>query len=95
MIVESTINPIDLARKLYSEMIIPEDFYRKIKDKETRDTSKDRLDAILDEIKDRVEHDPGIFNKFINVLREGLYRRDLADKIITKVYNVSYLALSN
>ena len=88
IIVESNIDPIDLARKLCSELMISDDFYKKIKDKASRDSSKERLDTILDEIKDRVKHDAGILNKFVNILRKGLDRNDLADKIIIKVYNV-------
>ena len=95
MVVESTIDPIVLARKLYSEMIISDDFYKKIKDKASRDTREDRLDAILDEIKDRVKHNPDILIEFVKILRMDLNREDLANKIINKVYNMSYLALSD
>ena len=42
IIVESNIDPIVLARKLYSKQIISEHVYKIVKDKKTGDTSTDR-----------------------------------------------------
>ena len=83
VIVESTINPIDLARKLYSNLIISENIYKRVKDKACIDTNAERLDIILDEIKDLVKHDVSIFTIFVNILR-NLNRQDLADIILSK-----------
>ena len=83
-IVESTIDPIDLARKLSSELVISEDVYKRVKDKSCRDTDKERRDIILDEIKDCVKHDPGILTKFVDILRVKFKRNDLADEIMSK-----------
>ena len=85
IIVESTIEPITLARKLYSEQVISENVYKRVKDPASRDTNEQRLETILDEIKDLVKHDASILTKFVNVLREKLHRYDLADKIMSKL----------
>ena len=85
IIVESTIDPINLARKLYSEQIISENVYRRVRDTACRDTNEQRLEIILDEIKDLVKHDAGILTKFVNIFREKLNRNDLADKIMAKL----------
>ena len=83
IVVESTIDPIVLARKLYSKQIISEDVYKKVKDKVSRDTNEERLETILDELKDRVKYDACIFTKFVDILREKLNRNDLADEIMS------------
>ena len=85
LIVESTIDPIVLARKLYSELIISENVYKRIRDKVCRDTNEERLEAILDDMKDRVKHDAGILTKFVDILREKLNRGDIADEIMSKL----------
>ena len=85
IIVESTIDPITLARKLYSEQVISESTYKRVKDLVCRDTNEQRLEIILDEIKDLVKHDAGILTKFLDILREKLSRNDLADKIMSKL----------
>ena len=86
IIVESTIDPIVLARKLYSEMMISETVYRRIRDRAFMDTNEESLDIILDELNDHVKYDAGILGKFVNILREKLNRNDLADKIMSKLY---------
>ena len=84
-IVESTIDPIVLARKLYSELMISESVYRRIRDRTFMDTNEERLDIILDELKDHVKLDADILSKFMDILREKLNRNDLADKIMSKL----------
>ena len=84
-IVQSNIEPISLARKLYSEEIISEDVYKIVKDKKTRDTNADRLDYILDDLKDRVKYSSSAFIIFLDILRhDSLNQQDLADKIMSK-----------
>ena len=85
LIVESTIDPFVLARKLYSELIISENVYKRVKDEACRDTNEKRRDIILDEVKDRVKHDAGILTKFVDILRKKLNRGDIADKIMSKL----------
>ena len=85
IIVESTINPIALARKLYSEEVISENVYKRVKDEACRDTDEKRRDIILDELKDRVKHDAGSLTKFVDILREKLNRDDIADEIMSKL----------
>ena len=82
-IVNSTVEPFDLVIKLYSKEIIPEDIYKKVKDRQSRDTTKEHLDLILEHIKDRINLDGSIFKLFVDTLRE-LSRNDLADLIMTK-----------
>ena len=84
-IVESTIDPVDLARKLSSELVISEDVYKRVKDKTCRDTDKERRDIILDEIKDRVKRDASILTKFVDILKVKFNRNDLADEIMSKL----------
>ena len=85
IIVESNIDPIALARKLYSKELISENIYKKVKDKETRETSFDRLDKILDDLKDHVKHNASTFTTFLDILKDdSLNQRDLADIIMSK-----------
>ena len=86
-IIESNIDPFTLVRKLYSREIIPQDVYKRVKDKDTRDSAEDRRDKILDYLTDRIEHDVSIFTSFLSVLRE-LGRDDLADIIMTKYFRL-------
>ena len=87
----SNIDPIALARKLYSKEIISEDVYKIVKDKKTGDTSTDRLDSILDDLKDRVKHNGSAFMIFLDILRDdSLNRQDLADKIMSKYKGMIY-----
>ena len=91
IIVESNIDPIALARRLYSEEIISENVYKIIKDKKTGDTNSDRLEYILDDLKDHVKHSPNAFMIFLDILRDdGLSRHDLADKIMSKYKGMIY-----
>ena len=84
-IVQSNIEPISLARKLYSEEIISEDVYKIVKDKKTGDTSTDRLDYILDDLKDHVKHNASTFTIFLDILKDdSLDECDLADIIMSK-----------
>ena len=84
-IVESNINPIDLARELYSQELISESVYKNMRDRESRETSSDRLDRILDVIKDHVKHDVSAFTTFLDILRDdGFNQQELADKIMSK-----------
>ena len=83
VIIDSSVNAFVLARKLYAKEIISENVYKRVRDKASRDTNEERLDFILDEIKDRVRHDASIFTKFVDILRD-LNRKDLADKILSK-----------
>ena len=85
IIVESNIDPIALARRLYSKEIISENVYKIVKDKKTGDTSTERLDYILDDLKDHVKHNASAFMIFLDILREeSLNQEDLADKIVSK-----------
>ena len=84
VVVESNVDPIALARKLLSKEVISENIFKKVKDKETRETTSDRLDRILDDVKDCVKHNASTFITFLDILRDDLKRNDLADKIMSK-----------
>ena len=83
IIVESNIEPSDLARKLYSAEVISEDVYKRVRDTQCRDTNKERLEKILDELKDRVMHNVSILTTLSKVLND-LSRQDLSEIISTK-----------
>ena len=56
-----------------------------MRDKKTGETSLDRLDRILDDIKDRVKLNASVFTTFLDILRDDqLNRPDLADIIMAK-----------
>ena len=91
IIVESNIDPIALARKLYSKEIISEHVYKIVKDKKTGDTSTDRLDYILDDLKDHIKHNSSAFMIFLDILKDdSLNQQYLADKIISKYKGMIY-----
>ena len=83
LIVESTIDPNALARKLNAKDVISEIQYKRIKDNRTRDSEEERRETILDFVKDRIKHNADIFTTFLEILK-GLDRDDLADKIMAK-----------
>ena len=90
-IVESTIEPIILARRLSIKEIISEDVYKIVKDKKTGDTSTDRLEYILDDLKDHIKHNANAFMIFLDILRDdSLNQQDLADKIMSKYEGMIY-----
>lgn len=64
IVIELSIDPFALARKLCSREIISGNIYKKVQDKETKDSMEDCLDKIFDHSKDCTEHDAGIFTAF-------------------------------
>lgn len=79
-IVESNIDPIGLVRRLYSKEVISESIYRRMRD---ISTNEERLEKILDGLKDHIECDTNAFNIFLDVLND-LSQKDLAAKIMAK-----------
>ena len=76
---------------MYSKEIISEDVYKIVKDKKTGDTSTDRLDYILDDLKDHVKQNSSVFMIFLDILRDdSLNQQDLADKIMSKYKGMIY-----
>ena len=91
VIVESTIEPIVLARRLVEEEVISENVYKIVKDQKTGATSTERLDLILDDLKDHVKDNVNAFQIFLDILRDdSLNQQDLADKIISKYKGIIY-----
>ena len=62
---------------------MPEHVYKEVRDKVCRDTKEERLEKILDYLKNRVEHDTDIFKTFWSVLRNS-NQVELADNIVVK-----------
>ena len=60
----------------------------KVKDKQTRDTNEERLETILDCLKNRVKYNADILKKFLVILRY-ISQNELADNITAK-YNGKY-----
>ena len=85
IIVESGIDPVVLARKLYAKEIMSDNVYDRVKDKATRDSNEDRLEAILSDLRNRVKNDASILMTFVDILKVDLKRQDLADKIMSKL----------
>ena len=92
IIVNSSIDPFTLARELYSKEFVKEDTYKKVIDKETRDSSEDRLERILGHLRDRVTRDASILVSFLNIL-EDLTHQDLAVLIVKKYKGMLYRML--
>ena len=89
IIVKSSIDPSALARGLYSEEVISEGTYRTVRDKKTGESSEDRLELILDDIKDRVSYNSNILTFFLNILND-LTHHDLAVLIVKKYKGMLY-----
>ena len=92
IIVNSSIDPFTLARELYSKEFVAEDTYKIVIDKETRDSSEDRLERILRHLRDRVTRDASILISFLNIL-EDLTHQDLAVSIVKKYKGMLYRML--
>ena len=91
-IVESNIDHSALVRKLYSKESVSESVYKRVRDRESRDTREERLENILDEVRDRVKHDGSVFRTFFDILYD-LSQKDLADKIMAKYKGMPYCIL--
>lgn len=87
-IVESKIDPIDLARELFSKQIISENVYDRVRDEACRDTNKTRLEIILDDLRSRVKYKADILTIFVKILREKFKKDDLADEILSNLPKV-------
>ena len=93
LIVESTIDPNALARKLNAREVIFEIEYKRVRDNRTRDSEEERRETILNYVKDRIKHNADIFTTFLDVLKE-LGRADIADKFMAKYKSMlNYLSL--
>ena len=87
-IVRSSIDPFALARILFSKEIISEDCYKRVRDRTCGNTNEERLETILDDLRSRTEYDPNILMILVSILKDDLSRKDLADKIMSKVDEV-------
>ena len=85
IIVESSIDPPTLARKLFTEEILSEKVYKHVRDKTCSDTNVERLELILDELRSCTKDDANILMTFVDILRYALKQNDLSDKIMLKL----------
>ena len=84
-IVESNIDPPTLARKLFTKEIISEKVYKHVRDKTCSDTSVERLEFILDNLRSCVKQDANILMTFVDILRDDLKQNELSKKIMSKL----------
>ena len=59
--------------------------YDRVRDKAARDSNEERLEAILSDLRSRVNNDASILMTFVDILKVDLKRQDLADKIMSKL----------
>ena len=85
IIIESGIDPVVLARKLYTKEIMSDNFYDQVRDKACRDSNEEYLEAIVSDLRNRVKNDDSVLITFVNILKVDLKRQDLADKIMSKL----------
>ena len=76
-------------RKLHSNEVISESTYKRIRDRECGDTKEERLEKVLDDLKDRIKHDTNVFKTFLDILND-LSRKDLADIVMSKYKGIYY-----
>ena len=79
-IVESSIDPFALVRRLYSKEVISESTYRGMRDIHT---NEECLEKTLDDLKDHIDRDTNVFNIFLDVLNDSS-QKDLAAKIMAR-----------
>ena len=84
IIVESSIDPPTLARKLFTKEILSEKVYKHVRDKTSSDTNVERLELILDDLRSRTKDDTNNMMTFVNILRYDLKQNDLSDEIVSK-----------
>ena len=82
-IVDSSIDPLQLARKLNANGLITDSFYANITDSLTGKSSSDRLSELIKYLRDITKTDKSIFKSFLSVLEEmgGIYCIGLAKKL--------------
>ena len=84
-IVRSHIDPIALARILFSREIISEIVYQRVRDRTSGHTNEERLETILDDLRSRIKYDANILMSLVNILRDDFSRNDIADEIMSKL----------
>ena len=68
--------------------------YDRVRDKAARDSNEERLEAILSDLRSRVNNDASILMTFVDILKVDLKRQDLADKIMSKLNQSEYMFIS-
>ena len=68
--------------------------YDRVRDKAARDSNEERLEAILSDLRSRVNNDASILMTFVDILKVDLKRQDLADKIMSKLNQSEYVFIS-
>ena len=65
-----------LLDRLNTKEIMSDDVYDRVKDKATRDSNEDCLDAILSDLRSCVKNDGSMLMTFVNILKVDLKRLD-------------------
>ena len=68
--------------------------YDRVRDKAARDSNEERLEAILSDLRSRVNNDASILMTFMDILKVDLKRQDLADIIMSKLNQSEYMFIS-
>ena len=91
-IVESTIDPFELARKLFSAQILPNDVYFKVMDENVNMSTQRRMHLVLTSIHGAVSLNGQVFEKLLDILKEGgSVIGDSLTKSLIKDYEGSYM----
>ena len=88
-IANSNLNPIALATSLFSEELIPEILHRNIKDVHSNRNSSERIEDMMECVRERCKHQGKDFKTFIDIVYE-LGERDLANKVIERYRGTLY-----
>ena len=81
-----------LADKLLSLNIITDDDWKYVNDRDSGQTTLERMRHLLDLIMATVKGNGSVFDQFIDILKDGSQReRDLADRLITSYEGKGYV----
>ena len=88
-IVQSGIDPIVLAAKLDSSNAINETDYRLVIDRNTTASSQERLQILVDSVKENVRYNSAVFGSFVKHLNEsGIPGHSIAQELIASYQGI-------
>ena len=91
-IVESTIDPFELARKLFAAQILPDNVYLKVMDDNINLSTQRRMHLVLTSIRGAVTLNGRVFKKLLDILKEGgSVIGDSLTELLVKDYEGSYI----
>lgn len=88
-LVQSGIDPIVLAAKLDSSNAINETDYRLVIDRNTAASSQERLQILVDSVKENVKYNSTVFGSFVKHLNEsGIPGRSIAQNLMASYQGI-------